>query len=391
MIARLRSGLKNLALVCASMVSFLLLCEFVVFRFILPATDMPRNAYIDDVIRYAPDQRGISRFRDGFEAPYAINRQGWNSGTSDYVQQRTPGIGRIAVIGDSYVEAFQVPFDSSFAELTQQGLRDHGCPVEVYRFGMSGAPLSQYLHVLRREVIKYRPDWIIVLLIHNDFTESFEFNPGRYTSSFLKLKIDNGSVIGEIPPTPYHEGLDDRIRLTATARYFLYTRRVNLKFLETLMFGAEPHNYAANIDLDSAMARLNDIRVATDYVVSSMVEIASSHNIHLLYIMDGDRQAIYQGNKDVKTSGPLALNQIVSEVAELRAVPFIDLHEHFAEDWAKNGLRFEHEHESHWNARANRLAADVLTDYFLSGQALRKLCPTAAVATGAGRAPRSGV
>jgi lysophospholipase L1-like esterase len=88
------------------------------------------------------------------------------------------------VIGDSYVEAFVVPFDPSFAELTQMDFAAQDCPVEVYRFGISGASFSQYLQVLGREALDFRPDWVVVSLIHNDFTDSFEFKPGRYTSSF---------------------------------------------------------------------------------------------------------------------------------------------------------------------------------------------------------------
>src|SRR5918995_5517430 len=180
----------NLLLACASLLFFFLFCELIVFRFVLPASDMPENAFAEGVIRYVPEQTGVYRLGDDIEAPYRINEDGWNSGVPDYREERAPGVGRIAVIGDSYVEAFVVPFDASFAELTQKDLRARGCPVEVYRFGISGAPFSQYLHVLQREALDFRPDWVVVSLIHNDFTESFEFKPGRYTSSFLKLSIN---------------------------------------------------------------------------------------------------------------------------------------------------------------------------------------------------------
>ena len=33
--------------------------------------------------------------------------------------------------------------------------------------------MSQYLHMIEREVSAYRPDWVIVLLVHNDFDEFF--------------------------------------------------------------------------------------------------------------------------------------------------------------------------------------------------------------------------
>jgi hypothetical protein len=115
-----REHCLNLLLACASLLVFFLACELIVFRFVLRATDLPENAFAEGVIRYAPEQTGVFRVGDEIEAPYRINQDGWNSGISDYREERTPGIGRIAVIGDSYVEAFSVPFDASFAELTQR-------------------------------------------------------------------------------------------------------------------------------------------------------------------------------------------------------------------------------------------------------------------------------
>ena len=49
--------------------------------------------------------------------------------------------------------------------------------------------MSQYLQIIEREVAQYRPDWVIVLIVHNDFDESYRFKAGRYTSSFLKLRV----------------------------------------------------------------------------------------------------------------------------------------------------------------------------------------------------------
>ena len=40
---------------------------------------------------------------------------------------------------------------------------------------MDGAPLSQYPHVLRRDVPAFKPDVVLVQLIHNDFDESYRF------------------------------------------------------------------------------------------------------------------------------------------------------------------------------------------------------------------------
>ena len=40
---------QNLALACASLLIFFLFCELVVFRSVLPATDVPEIAFVADI------------------------------------------------------------------------------------------------------------------------------------------------------------------------------------------------------------------------------------------------------------------------------------------------------------------------------------------------------
>jgi hypothetical protein len=70
---------------------------------------------------------------------------------------KSPDRTRVAVIGDSYVEAFQVPHYASLAEQLEALLGEDR--TEVYRFGISGAPLSQYLYMFETEVAAYNPEW----------------------------------------------------------------------------------------------------------------------------------------------------------------------------------------------------------------------------------------
>ena len=120
----------NLGLVLASVLVFLGFCELVVFRLVWPASDVPANAFVDGVVRYAANQRGVWRVRDEIAAPYRINVQGWNSGVGDYAVARRPGAARIAMVGDSFVEALQVPFDRSLGERLAAELGGVGHPVE---------------------------------------------------------------------------------------------------------------------------------------------------------------------------------------------------------------------------------------------------------------------
>lgn len=360
--SRGREILINLAVSLGSVVVFLLFCELVLFRFVLPASDVPRNAFVNEVVRYQPGQSGVWRVRDEIVAPFQINAQGWNSPLPDYPVERKPGVSRIAFVGDSFVEALQVPFDKSFAEAVGAKIAIKG-PVEVQRFGVAGAPLSQYLQMVEREVEQRRPDRIVVMIVHNDFDESFVFKPGRYTSSFLKLRIEGGKVVGEVQPQPWRAGWLEFVRQSATARFLLYRWQVRPQALVDAILGpakaAGEGGYAANIDVASVLALEAEIRVATDYLFARLKARADSIGAKLQFVMDGDREAIYAGRKD---SPALKLNRIAAETAARHGIAFLDLHPVFAAEWAKAGKRFEFQADAHWNEYGHQVAGAAIAE-----------------------------
>ena len=66
--------------------------------------------------------------------------------------------------------------DKSFSEQLEHILgRDS---TEVFRFGMSGAPISHYVYMLGQEAIKYKPHVVIINLVDNDFLQSLGLNEG---------------------------------------------------------------------------------------------------------------------------------------------------------------------------------------------------------------------
>ncbi len=358
--------LVNLGVSGASLLLFLTVCEFVVFRFVWPASDVPANAFENALVRYAPDQRGVWRVRDEIAAPYAINRQGWNSGAGDYREVRTPAVTRVAVVGDSFVESLQVPHDRSFGDRLPALLGDPRS-TEVFKFGISGAPMSQYLHMIDREVGSYRPDWIVVLLVHNDFDESFRFKGGRYTSSFLKLEVKDGRVVGEVPPATWRPDAIEWLRRTATARFLLYRWQVRPQRLIDLLAppASADGRVGANVRIGEVLAAEPDVRAATDYVLGRIADKAQKLGGKLLVAMDGDRQAIYEGRE---TSEALALNRIAADAAARHGVRFLDLHPVFAAEWRANRRPFQFESDYHWNDHGQAVVARAIAEAMTSAR-----------------------
>ncbi|SRR5581483_7904791 len=107
---------------------------------------------------------------EGFSC-YSINSHGWRD--QEHGLSKPEGVYRIAVIGDSFVEALQVDLSQTFWKLLERDLRSEGKNVEVLGFGMSGFDVAQYFETLKHEAIQYQPDLVIVAFFSgNDVRDS---------------------------------------------------------------------------------------------------------------------------------------------------------------------------------------------------------------------------
>lgn len=100
-----------------------------------------------------------------------VNAAGFND--FEFVRHKEPGVFRIAILGDSYVEALHVSREAAFHNRLEKMLNEafRGSPrFEVYAFGMSGnGTLSNYLY-LTKYALQYKPDLVInAFLVGNDF------------------------------------------------------------------------------------------------------------------------------------------------------------------------------------------------------------------------------
>jgi len=358
---KIKAFIQNLMLVLISIVFILVFFEYVVFRFILVATDIPQNDYKNGIVKYVANQEGTFREKNEVKTLFRINANGWNSRYSRYIKERTSKR-RIAVIGDSYVEALMVDYNNSIAEQLERNLGKE--KNEVYRFAISGAPFSQYLHILREEVLAYKPEYVVFVLVHNDFDESWEYKPGRYTSSFLKLKIDDNMVKSEVQPTIFKIRWYEFIRHSATYRYLVYRQKVNVEELKSKVFASEQNQkkYEANIDVSNINQKMTNNYIATEYIIKEINALGKKYSFTPILIIDAERNSIY--NKEEKKPDVLQLNAMVMKLAVKYQVLSIDLQEVFQKDFNENKMKFEYQCDSHWNAHGHKVASQELAKLF---------------------------
>lgn len=381
---RWREWLANLGLAGASLLICAMVFEFVVFRYIFVPDDVLPNVTVDGVVRYKPGTHAVFRHPGGRTSRVTINAQGWNSVHASYDQAKPRCRTRIAVIGDSYVHAAYVDPEKSFAARLEQRLNSAGRDAQVYRFGMDGAPLSQYLHVLRRHVLAYKPDVVVVPLIHNDFDESYRFLKTRYASSFMKLRQRADGTVEEVPPADFRSGVADRLRDWNTFRYLYYETGLYLtgkSWISRYFWGGNedwrPEFISSGVDI----RKVNDHprnRFFARYVLAEMQKLAALHGFRLIVVMDGVREAIYEGRQPLDYEVG-RLNRIAAEVTAELGITFRDLQTVFQADYDRYRQRFEFPYDWHWNERANDLVAATLAD-LIEGNATRERRTTSAVA-----------
>lgn len=132
--------------------------------------------YTTDIVRGYALQPGASGwYRKEGEAYVRINSEGLRD--REHAKAKPPGTVRIAVLGDSYAEALQVPLEDAFWVVMEQRLQS--CPafagrrIEVINFGVSGYGTAQELLTLREQVWDYAPDIVLLAMTtNNDITDN---------------------------------------------------------------------------------------------------------------------------------------------------------------------------------------------------------------------------
>jgi hypothetical protein len=185
----------------------------------------------DEARGYAlwPGAEGWYR-REG-RAYVRINSEGLRD--REHAKEKPAGTLRVAVVGDSYAEAFQVEREKAFWSVLERRLAD--CPalagrtVEVINFGVSGYGTAQELITLREKVWDYSPDVVLLTVTTN--------NDVLDNSRALKLtdEIPYFVLGGErlVPDNSFRETPSFRLRDSALNRTGRWLRE-HLRFVQAV-------------------------------------------------------------------------------------------------------------------------------------------------------------
>ena len=349
--------LVSLPSLCACFV----LLEIGLRLFVSVSDPLPRGVYDPDsnLLISEPHDQGIYIKNPDIHGGYFINNAGWNS-PHEYTTQKQPGVLRVAVIGDSYVESMEVDTDKSFLALLENTLtQTTGQPVEVYNFGKSGAPLSEYLQILRYVAATYAPDIVIVNIVDNDFEESFVEYGLPY---FLNFDFGPDGSIIEIPPTPYEPSKQVTgfriLARSALVRFLAY----NLDYLPRvkMMRMNQPVEQSEGDDA----ARRTRLDALVHYVFGQYATVASGAGSELLLVIDGPRQDLYRG-RSPEDSVTYIYHELSRAAADELGISLLDLTTPFASDYSRERRVFNFDNDYHWNEYGHQIVAQAMADKLL--------------------------
>lgn len=210
-------------------------------------------------IFYQPDEaRGYS-LRPGMEGWYRKEGESFVRINSDglrdreHAKQKPPGTFRIAVVGDSYAEAFQVEQDKAFWAVMERRLQD--CPafagrkVEVINFGVSGYGTAQELLTLREKVWAYSPDLVLLAVTtNNDVSDNSRAL--KLTNEIPYFTLDGDRLV---PDNSFRDAPSFRLRDSALNRLGRWLRD-HLRFVQAI--------HLAQVALKSRLDAWRDRRAA---------------------------------------------------------------------------------------------------------------------------------
>ena len=305
----------------------------------------PVNA-ANPVPRFLPNQDYVygASWNFAIRSHKHTNNYGFNH-YADYDPRATTPL--FAVIGDSFVEAHEVDAGKSAAELLHASLRGSG---RVYSFGISGAPLSEYLAYADWARVNFRPGAIAVVIIANDFDESLlkykdEPRLHYFAESGLLIRIDY-----QISPSK------KLMRHSAFLRYVQHHLLLSHKLaaLGRRLTGKEGPDFETTMS-----ARLPDMKRAVDLFLEQLPARAGLPPAAIELILDADRPAIYSDEALARARHGWLAQMRGYFAAEARRQGFqvIDLQPVFIAHHRADGQRFEFPTDKHCNERGQRVVA----------------------------------
>ncbi len=119
------------------------------------------------LIPFEPDSEA-DQLHDEFRVRYRINQFGYRD-RLDRRAERTPGVARIGLVGDSFAAGWGVEFEQTFGDRLE-----HATGIEVVNAAKPGGCPLWFVPQARHVRDRFAPDWLLVQIFDNDPDDNLE-------------------------------------------------------------------------------------------------------------------------------------------------------------------------------------------------------------------------
>ena len=302
------------------------------------------------------------------------NQFGFNA--RDYPLQKTPGVFRILVIGDSFNWAGGR--EGNYTALLERMFehRDGSHEIDVINAGYPMTHTGEELAMLKKYGLQYNPDLVVLgFFVGNDFVDA---DPDRKRIVVNGLYMDI-SKRRELRVLGYPIIPQSRLLMFIKQKYRIY-EEAKKAALENRDQQKQPGTFSEDTYLDiergrleffnSSPSRPKHFQANVDYIlqsISEMNELLNSRNIKLVVAIYPDEfqinekllQAVLDKYKLRRDDYDLNPGQsLLKPFLDSKGIPFVDFTDRFRAEGKKQDLYLLR--DTHWNSAGNQLAADML-------------------------------
>jgi len=317
------------------------------------------------------------------EAYIRINSDGLRD--RERIKKKPPNTFRIAMLGDSMIEALQVPLEETACAIIENRLQ--GCEglddlrIEVINFGVSGYGTVQQLFTLRHKVWDYSPDIVVLafttindirdnvrtLAHHSDLRPYFVYHNGQLVpdKSFLqspRFRQQRSSFRESLIWLKSHFRILELLNDWRSALGVFRLGR-DQDFIDTSnLVYREPNDpiWSEAWRITEAMILLMRDEVRTRNAKFLLATLTNDYQVH------PDSKVRQEFATKISVKDLSYPDQRLRALGEREGFPVVNLTSSFA-DYAENNRVFLHGFDGqigfgHWNAEGNRLAAEILSE-----------------------------
>lgn len=297
-----------------------------------------------------------------------INRFGWRD--RERPLAKPEGTFRVAVMGDSFVEALQVELDSTFVALAENELRRRrGRRVELMNFGRSGMTQAEEFLILKRDVVRFSPDLVVLFFVPlNDVDEIDPATADTALRPFFAISPGGGLALD----TSFARSREFRLKRMinplkqASALVSLLAERYNLLVQSRRRARRVAHSKRIEGALSLCTAHPDAAYVESYRLNKALIEAMAAYcekmNIRFMLVC-GDwiyrREDVSRYTAVDPTFDPDYFDRDLRRFAESLGVEYLGLQEPFRRTYEEKGVAL---HWHHWNYAGHRVVAEALSE-----------------------------